>query len=84
METPERVRLLEEAIKLITAVRDHDWKELIECFPEGVEHKGYKYTCSLDFIEWDTYEDFARYTSQARWTMKDKVLQKALDLLAEV
>jgi hypothetical protein len=73
----------QEAIKLITAVRDHDWKEMLECFPEGVEYRNWKYKTLEDFLDWETYEDYARYVAPAREVMTDKVLQRALELLEQ-
>jgi hypothetical protein len=73
----------QEAIKLITAVRDHDWKEMLECFPEGVEHRTWTYRTPEDFQDWDTYDDYTRYVAPARQVMTDKVLQRALELLEQ-
>jgi hypothetical protein len=73
----------QEAIKLITAVRDHDWKEMLECFPEGVYAGSWKYKTLEDFQDWETYEDYARYVAPARQILIDKVLQRALELLEQ-
>jgi hypothetical protein len=73
----------QEAIKLITAVAEHDYKTMLEYFPEGVECRSWKYKTLEDFQDWETYEDYARYVAPAREVMTDKVLQRVLELLEQ-
>lgn len=69
------------AAGIITAVRDENWEEMLKVFPEGVEHRTWKYDCPETFTEWETYEEYSRYVAPAREMMKEKCLNKALDYL---
>lgn len=72
----------EQAISIIKAVRDDNWEEMLKLFPEGVEHRTYKYDSIECFTDWDNYEDYARYVAPARDMMKEKCLNKVLDYLS--
>ena len=69
------------AIALIQAVLTNDWEIMLKHFPEGVEHRTYKYTKSEDYEDWESYEDFSRYIEPARRLLIDKCLSKAIALL---
>lgn len=72
----------EKAVSIITAVRDDNWEEMLNLFPEGVEHRTYKYDSIECFTDWDDFQDFARYVAPAREMMKEKCLDKALEYLS--
>lgn len=71
-----------KAVSIIKAVRDDNWKEMLMLFPEGVEHRTYKYDSVESFTDWDDYQDYARYVEPARSMMKKKCLDKALEYLS--
>jgi len=71
---------LQIPLSIIAAVKDDDWNEMLKHFPEGVEHRTYKYTSEIDFLDWDSYEDYERYVSPARDAMKEKCLEKAMQM----
>ena len=71
----------EKAVSIIKAVRDDNWEEMLMLFPEGVEHRTYKYDSVESFTDWDDYQDYARYVGPARSMMKEKCLSKAIELL---
>ena len=71
----------EQAISIIKAVRDDNWEEMLKLFPEGVEHRTYKYDDTDSFTDWDDYQDYARYVAPARSMMKEKCLSKAIEML---
>jgi len=70
------------ATVLLKAIRDKDWNYMLLIFPEGVEHRAYKYTTEEHFTEWETYEEYTRYNSCAQDLMIEKCLDKVLDLLS--
>lgn len=70
-----------QSIEILQAIHAQDWAKMLEFFPEGIEHRTYKYTTLEDFTEWDTYEDYARYISPARQMLIDLCMEKALSLL---
>ena len=70
------------ATVLLKAIRDKDWSYMLSIFPDGVEHRTYKYTTEEHFTEWETYEDYARYNSCAQDLMIEKCLNKAIELLS--
>ena len=67
---------------LLKAIRDKDWSYMLSIFPEGVEHRSYKYTTAEHFTEWETYEDYARYNSCAQDIMIEKCLDTAIEWLS--
>jgi hypothetical protein len=69
------------AFNIINAVRDNNWEEMLKLFPEGVEHRTYKYDSIECFTDWEHYQDYARYVAPARDIMKEKCLDKALECL---
>ncbi len=69
------------AFNIITSVRDNNWEEMLKLFPEGVEHRTYKYDSIECFTDWEDYQDYARYVAPAREMMKEKCLNKALEYL---
>lgn len=73
-------RLLAAAI--ISAVLKSDWSYMLTLFPEGVEHRTYKYKEVSDFYDWETYEDFARYLYPAQSKLIELCLNKALECLS--
>jgi hypothetical protein len=73
-------RLLAAAI--ISAVLKSDWSYMLSLFPEGVEHRTYKYKEVSDFDDWETYEDFARYVYPAQSKLIELCLNKALECLS--
>jgi len=73
-------RLLAAAI--ISAVVKSDWSYMLSLFPEGVEHRTYKYNEVSDFDDWETYEDFARYVYPAQSKLIELCLNKALECLS--
>jgi hypothetical protein len=76
----EANRLLAAAI--ISAVLKSDWSYMLSLFPEGVEHRTYKYKEVSDFDDWETYEDFARYVYPAQSKLIELCLNKALECLS--
>ncbi|MDI9536698.1 MAG: hypothetical protein QM280_02370 [Bacteroidota bacterium] len=73
-------RLLAAAI--ISAVLKSDWSYMLTLFPEGVEHRTYKYKEVSDFDDWETYEDFTRYVYPAQSKLIELCLNKALECLS--
>ena len=69
------------AVAIITAVRDENWEEMLNIFPEGIEYRTLKYDCHETFTEWESYEEYSRYVAPARAMMKEKCLNKALEYL---
>lgn len=71
------------AAVLVKAVLNNSWATMLEYFPEGVEHRTYRYNKPEHFWDWDTYEDFSRYVAPAQEMLKDLCLGKALSLLPD-
>ena len=69
---------------IIQSVLKKDWSYMLSLFPEGVEHRIYKYKEVSDFEEWETYEDFTRYVYPAQEKLIELCLNKALDCLSNV
>ena len=69
------------AAGIIQSVRDNNWEDMLKLFPEGVEHRTYKYDSTECFTDWEDYQDYARYVAPAREMMKEKCLNKALEYL---
>ena len=70
------------AAAIIQAVLKSDWSYMLSIFPEGVEHRTYKYKEVSDFDDWETYEDFARYVYPAQSKLIELCLNKALECLS--
>ena len=70
------------ATSLIRAVMNKDWYYMLSIFPEGVEHRTYKYTEPEHFSDWEDYDEFIRYVSPAQDLMTEKCLNKAIELLS--
>ena len=70
------------AAAIIQAVLKSDWSYMLSLFPEGVEHRTYKYKEVSDFDDWETYEDFARYVYPAQSKLIELCLNKALECLS--
>lgn len=70
------------AAAIIQSVLKKDWSYMLSLFPEGVEHRTYKYKEVSDFEEWETYEDFTRYVYPAQEKLIELCLNKALDCLS--
>lgn len=70
------------AAAIIQSVLKKDWSYMLSVFPEGVEHRTYKYKEVPDFEEWETYEDFTRYVYPAQEKLIELCLNKALDFLS--
>ena len=70
------------AAAIISAVVKSDWSYMLSLFPEGVEHRTYKYKEVSDFDDWETYEDFARYVYPAQSKLIELCLNKALECLS--
>lgn len=67
---------------IIQSVIKKDWAYMLSLFPEGVEHRTYKYKDVSDFEDWETYEDFKRYVYPAQEKMIELCLNKALYCLS--
>ncbi len=67
---------------IIESVLKKDWSYMLSLFPEGVEHRTYKYKEVSDFEDWETYEDFTRYVYPAQEKMIELCLNKVLDCLS--
>ena len=70
------------ATVLLMAIKNKDWSYMLSIFPEGVEHRTYKYTTEEHFTEWETYEDYTRYNSCAQDMMIEKCLDKVIKMLS--
>lgn len=70
------------ATVLIRSVINKDWNYMLSIFPEGVEHRTYKYTEPEHFSDWEDFDDFTRYVSPAQDLMIEKCLNKAIELLS--
>ena len=72
----------ELATVLIKSVINKDWNYMLSVFPEGVEHRAYKYTEPEHFSDWVDFDDFTRYVSPAQDLMIGKCLNKVIELLS--
>lgn len=77
----ERCDALETVKSVMKACADSDFEVLCKFHPEGVTHRSSRYTTEDDFTNWNTYEEFARYSYPAQDEMKSVCLYKAVELM---
>jgi len=70
-----------KAKEILIAVKDNDWDLMLKLFPDGVEHRTFKYKTASDFTDWGTYDDFARYVYPAQCLLKDMCLNYVINEL---
>lgn len=69
---------------ILTAVKDENFDELCEIFPNGIQHRIDKYTTPEDFELHGDYEADARFILPARRKMLNLGVAYVLELLDEV
>lgn len=74
---------LDLLIDLVKAIRDEDWKRMLEEVPEGITLEKTVYKDPEDFQDPAPTPNHAKYLSSARRILKDKSFEKVITLLEE-
>lgn len=72
---------MDEAIKILKAIKDEDFKYLITIIP-SIEYRGDNFTKVEHYTQWDDYADYTRYISPAINILKNKCIEKVILLIS--